>query len=455
MRKSSKRTPLFSDVPACRAYKVHYAMNHYNPAYLLLALTLAALGEAHSAHAQGRYIYWIGAIQAEETRGNTIFRYAPDIGVMDTLLQAKDLEPEEKRYFYHLTVDTLHRHIYWTGSGGPFPNGEHYLSSIMRASLDGDNPELFLGGAACGTFGSPTDIELDLVEGAMYWGESSGTPDCLGDALNRTELDNPSNVNHLPVNGDYSASGIALDIRNQMIYWTNYDWERQIPDGILRAPLSDTVSDEYVVTGSVFDIALAHTLSKIYWIVCERSQCIIRRANLDGTDVEEVIVSEALGDNPNINKYYSALTIDNRGQKIYWTQPREGTIRRANLDGTEVELLLSGLVVPSSIALSFGGVSTSVESVEEIPDPIELHGFYPNPVEDTATFEFALTAPTYVTLEIYDQLGRRVEVLASRTYPHGHSSVAWHPTGHANGVYFFRLISSDNGPKPIPLVLRR
>ena len=235
-------------------------MNRYNPAYLLLSLTLAVLGEAHSALAQDRYIYWIGAIQAEETRGNTIFRYAPGTGVMDTLLQAKDLEPEDTRYFYYLTVDTLHRHIYWTGSIWPLPNGDLYLSSIVRASLDGDNPELFLGGAACGTFATPQDIELDLVAGVVYWGEGSN---CHDVALSRTELDNPSQLVRLPVNDDYSVSGIALDIRNQMIYWTNYDWERQIPDGILRAPLSDTVSDEYVVTGRVYDIALAHTLSKI------------------------------------------------------------------------------------------------------------------------------------------------------------------------------------------------
>lgn len=430
-------------------------MNRYYPAFLLLALTLAALSEAHFAHAQDRYIHWIGAIQAEETRGNTIFRYAPDTGVMDTLVQAKDLEPEEKTYFYHLTVDTLHRHIYWTGSVATSQDGTLYLSSIRRASLDGDNPELFLGAVACGGFGSPTDIELDLVEGAVYWGESSGTPDCFDTALNRTELDNPSQHSYLPVNGDYSVSGIALDVRNQMIYWTNYDRENQIPDGILRAPLSDTESDEYVVTGRVYDIALAHTLSKLYWIVCERSLCTIRRSNLDGTVVEEVIVSEVQGGDPDINNYDSALAIDNQGRKIYWTQPSEGVIGRANLDGTEVELLLSGLVVPSSIALSFGGVSTAVESVEEIPDPVKLHGFYPNPVEDSATFEFALKAPTYLTLEILDQLGRRVEVLASRTYPHGYSSVAWHPTSHANGVYFFRLTPSDNGPKTIPLVLRR
>ncbi len=426
-------------------------MNHYNQTYLLLALTLATLGEAHSAHAQGQYIYWIGAIQAEETRGNTIFRYAPDTGMLDTLLQAKDLEPKEKRSFRHLTVDTLHRHIYWTGSPWISPDGIHYLNSIMRASLDGDNPELFLGPAACGTFSSATDIELDLTEGAVYWGESSNCPDA---ALNRTELDNPSRINYIPVNGDYSVSSIALDIRNQMIYWTNNDYLEQEPHGILRAPLSDTVSDEYIVTGTIFDIELAHTLSKIYWIVCNRAQCIIRRANLDGTDVEEVIVSEVLGANSDIN-FKSTLAIDNQRRKIYWTQPSEGMIRRANLDGTEEELLLSGLVLPSSIALSFGGVSTAVESVEEVPDPVELHGFYPNPVQDIATFEFALTVPTYVTVEILDQLGRRVEVLASRTYPHGHSSVTWDPTGHSDGVYFFRLISSDSEPMTIPFVVRR
>ena len=334
----------------------------------------AALGEAHSAHAQDRYIYWIGAVQAEETRRNTIFRYARDAGVLDTLVQAKDLEPEEKRYFYHLTVDTLHRHIYWTDSGGTFPNGDHYLGAIMRASLDGDNPEVFLGGIVCGN-GSPSDIELDLVEGAVYWGEGS---DCPGFALNRTELDSPSVSGVLPVNGNYSVSGISLDIRNQMIYWTNNDYFEQKPHGILRAPLADTVSDEYVVTGSIYDVALAHTLSKVYWIVCNRSHCIIRRANLDGAEVEEVIVSEVLGANPDLN-YASTLAIDNREQKIYWTQPSDGTIRRANLDGTEVELLLSGLVIPGSIALSFGGVSTAVESVEEIPDPVDLHGFYPKP----------------------------------------------------------------------------
>ena len=73
-------------------------MSRSYPTYLLLALTLAALAGARSAHAQERYLYWIGAIHAEETRGNTIFRYALDTGVVDTLVQAKDLGPDELRY---------------------------------------------------------------------------------------------------------------------------------------------------------------------------------------------------------------------------------------------------------------------------------------------------------------------------------------------------------------------
>ena len=419
------------------------------PTYLLLALTLTALGGVHSAYAQNQYIYWIGAVQAEESLDDAIFRYALDTGMIDTLVQAKDLGPEGWRDLYYVTVDTLHRQIYWTDSGGELSDGSAYLGGIMRASLDGDNPELFLGPVQCGA-GSVSDIELDLMGGMVYWG---GGSDCPGFGLHRTDLENPYSAEWLPVNGNYSVSGIELDIHNQMIYWTNDGHFLEKPYGIVRAPLDDTASDEYIVMEGVSDIALAHALSKIYWSVCSHFRCIIRRANLDGTDVEDVIDRETRTTNSDI--YYTGkLAIDNKRQKIYWTERSEGKIKRANLDGTGVEELLSSLVAPSSIALSFGGVSTAVEPVAEFPDTVELLDLYPNPVESRANFEFALTATTYVTLEIFDQLGRRVEFLASRSYPPGNYSVLWHPTGQSNGVYFFRL-ASDYSSKTIPLVLRR
>ena len=418
-------------------------MTNYYTA-LLLVLMLASLVGTRSAHAQEQYLYWVGAIDAEETRGNTIFRYTLDSGVVDTLVQVRELEPnpELPRFFYYVTVDTLHEHIYWTDSGGTNSDGSINIGAIMRASLNSDSVEVFLGGIVCG-IGAPRDIELDTVEETLYWSTNS---DCPYSALHSVGLENssPSEWKVLPTNGDYQVSAIELDLHNGMLYWTNNDFFVIEPLGIYRAPLNDTVSDEYIVPGSICDIVLAHTLSKIYWTPCNSS--LIRRANLDGTEVEDVIVGQG-----EVGK----LAIDQKGGKIYWSEPGEGAIRRANLDGAGVEELLSGLVVPTSLALNFGGaVSVGVEPDAALPDRVELQSVYPNPVQERATITFALTEPAHVTLEIYDQLGRRIEVLASATYPPGTFRVQWLPGSRANGVYFCRMVSDDRS-ETVVFVLKR
>lgn len=418
-------------------------MANYCPV-LLLVLLLVSLAGTRSAHAQERYIYWIGAIDAEGTRGNTIFRYMLDSGVIDTLVQVRELEPDPElpRYFYYVTVDTLRGHIYWTDSGGTNSDGSINIGAIMRASLDGNRVEVYLGGIVCG-IGAPQDIELDAVGEMIYWGESS---DCPYSTLHSVSLESssPNEWKWLPTNGDYAVSALELDLHHQMLYWANTDFFEIEPLGVYRASLNDTVSDEYIVPGSICDIALAHSLSKIYWTPCESST--IRRANLDGNEAEDILVSQG-----EVGK----LAIDHKGGKIYWSEPSEGTIRRANLDGTGVEDLLSGLVVPTSLALNFGGdARVGLEPEAVLPDRVDLQGIYPNPVRGHATIAFALTDPAHVTLEIYDPLGRRVEVLASGRYPPGTFRVEWNPTSQPDGVYFCRLVS-ENRSETIPLVVQR
>jgi hypothetical protein len=424
--------------------KWHEAMTLKYIICLISILTYTLLVWTRSAHAQERFVYWIGAIHPQETRGNTIFRYALDSAEIDTLVQASVLTPDPStpRYFYDITVDTINQHIYWTDSGGMDSTGAFVIGAITRASWDGSSPEGYLGGIVCGV-GAPTDIELDMERGDLYWGVGS---DCGATALNRGDLLRlvPNEWESLPTRSFYVVGALALDVRRQMIYWTNNDFFVQEPLGILRAPFNETTSDEYVALGSICDIALAHTLSKIYWTHCTSN--VIRRANLDGTEGEDVIVSQA---------EIGQLAIDHKARKIYWTESVAGKIRRANLDGTDVENLITGLVVPSSIALSFGwDVSVGVEQEEEIPNRANLHSSYPNPFQESTTIAFDLTETDWVTLEIYDQLGRRIEVLASQAYSPGTFRIQWNPKEQANGVYFCRM-TFQNKSKTIPLVIQR
>ena len=80
---------------------------------------------------------------------------------------------------------------------------------------------------------------------------------------------------------------------------------------------------------------------KIYW-----GDAIIQRANLNGTDVEDLITTEIT---------LEGIALDVSGGKMYWTDLDEGKIQCANLDGTQVEDLIGGLRSPRGIALDVSG----------------------------------------------------------------------------------------------------
>ena len=80
---------------------------------------------------------------------------------------------------------------------------------------------------------------------------------------------------------------------------------------------------------------------KMYWR--DEFPSKIRRANLDGSDVEVLIG----GLDP------WALDLDVAGGKMYWTDRTTDKIQRANLDGSNAEDLVTGLQESLGIALEF------------------------------------------------------------------------------------------------------
>jgi hypothetical protein len=97
-------------------------------------------------------------------------------------------------------------------------------------------------------------------------------------------------------------------------------------------------------------------------------------------------------------------------------------------------------------------VNETRNRTREIPLRVSLHQNYPNPFNPTTTIPFSVPARSFVSLIVYDALGREVAVLRSQELPAGEYLQRWNATMMPSGVYFCRL-QSDGFTEMRKLVL--
>jgi sugar lactone lactonase YvrE len=251
-----------------------------------------------------------------------------------------------------IALDVHARKMYWTdASGGPGGGNR-----IRRANLDGSQIEdLVTTGVE-----SPRGIALDIVGGKMYWTDSAT------DKIQRANLDG-SDVEDLVTTGLISPHGIALDPIAGHMYWTDGSYRR-----ISRANLDGTNHEVLLRTGpdsGPSGIALDLEVGKFYWTDIDPATGGIRRANLDGSNVEELIVV------PHGDFAPRGIALDVAAGKMYWVGATSGhgMIQRANLDGAEVEVLVSaGVGWSPDIALDLTPCGGPDCQPNGIPDECDL-----------------------------------------------------------------------------------
>ncbi|MBI2427923.1 MAG: T9SS type A sorting domain-containing protein [Ignavibacteriales bacterium] len=80
---------------------------------------------------------------------------------------------------------------------------------------------------------------------------------------------------------------------------------------------------------------------------------------------------------------------------------------------------------------------------EKTPSRFELDQNYPNPFNPTTTITFSLPTRSFVSLKIFDALGREVSNLVFEELSAGAYSQQWNAAGFPSGVYFYRLQAGD------------
>jgi hypothetical protein len=116
------------------------------------------------------------------------------------------------------------------------------------------------------------------------------------------------------------------------------------------------------------------------------------------------------------------------------------TLTSGNLDNSVYQVTVSGSIVKTGGTTSRNPVMTSVEEANSsAPNRFTLNQNYPNPFNPSTAISYQLSAKSFVSLRIFDVLGREVAVLVNGQKPAGTHTVAWNALNVPSGVYVCRL----------------
>lgn len=137
------------------------------------------------------------------------------------------------------------------------------------------------------------------------------------------------------------------------------------------------------------------------------------------------------------------LTIENGdtstfgGSREFWTK-EFGLINGLY---EQAEDILIGCVIDGVL---YGDTTVvGIEDEQKLPNDFTLYQNYPNPFNPSTVISWQLAAGGYVTIKVYDVLGRELITLVNRYYITGKYKVNFKAKGLPSGEYFYRLITKD------------
>jgi glucose/arabinose dehydrogenase len=154
----------------------------------------------------------------------------------------------------------------------------------------------------------------------------------------------------------------------------------------------------------------------------------------------------ALGDTSQ-DLFHVALTNDANGYTAHVTKLVSGfnSPLGVELVGNILYVVETGLQSPANPAPKLWEITlptvaiTTVGDADQRPSEFELYQNHPNPFNPTTVITYQTPTASFVTLEVFDVLGREITMLVNEEASPGVHSVTWDASRFPSGVYFCRM----------------
>jgi hypothetical protein len=101
---------------------------------------------------------------------------------------------------------------------------------------------------------------------------------------------------------------------------------------------------------------------------------------------------------------------------------------------------LRGCIIDSD---TFGTIISVPHFTSNIRDEFILHQNYPNPFNPNTTIEYQLNRNTPVVLEVFNNIGQKVEALVNEVQPPGNYHINFDGSNLSSGIYYYRIKAGE------------
>jgi flagellar hook assembly protein FlgD len=92
--------------------------------------------------------------------------------------------------------------------------------------------------------------------------------------------------------------------------------------------------------------------------------------------------------------------------------------------------------IPVKLTVGVVGIENNVTG---IPTEFSLAQNYPNPFNPTTNISFAIPTESFVSIKIYDILGKEVSKIVNETKQAGYYNFNFDATSLSSGMYFYKI----------------